>query len=44
MDWANIITGVLAALAVAIGLPLALRKRKKEGYQRREQLFITSKQ
>jgi len=38
MEWANVITGVLAALLVAIGLPLALRKRKKEGSQKVEQL------
>ena len=38
MDWANIVS-VIAALAVAVGLPLALRKRKKEGSQKREQFF-----
>jgi len=38
MDWANIVS-VIAALAVAIGLPVALRRRKKEGSQKREQLF-----
>lgn len=38
MDWANIVS-VIAALAVAIGLPMALRKRKKEGSQKREQFF-----
>ncbi len=26
MEWANVITGVIAALAVAIGLPLALAR------------------
>ena len=30
MDWANVITGVLVALAVAIGLPRALREPKYE--------------
>ena len=30
MEWANIVTGVLAALLVAIGLPLALREPKYE--------------
>ena len=39
MDWANILTGIIAALVVAIGLPLALRKRRKGGPQNVEQLF-----
>mgnify|MGYP001074428616 CR=1 FL=1 len=39
MDWANVISGVIAALAVTIGLPLALRKRKKESSQKKEQLL-----
>ena len=39
MEWANVLTGLVAALAAAVGLPLALRKRKKEGYQKRERLF-----
>jgi len=30
MDWATVITGILVALAVAIGLPLALREPKYE--------------
>jgi len=38
MDWANILTGIIAALVVAIGIPLALRKRKKGGPQNVEQL------
>ena len=29
MDWAGAISGILAALVAAIGIPLALRKRKK---------------
>jgi len=39
MDWANILTGIITALAIAIGLPLALRKRKKGGSQNVEQLL-----
>ena len=39
MDWANILTGLIAALVLAIGLPLALRKRKKSGPQKVEQLL-----
>ena len=39
MDWANILTGIIAALVFAIGLPLALRKRKKGGPQNVEQLL-----
>lgn len=39
MDWANILAGVIAALVVAIGLPLALRKRKKAGPENVEKLF-----
>lgn len=39
MEWANVLTGLVAALAVAVGLCLALRKRKKESYQKGEQLF-----
>jgi len=39
MDWANILPGIIAALVVAIGLPLALRKRKKGGSQNVEQLL-----
>ncbi len=30
MEWANVISGVIAALLVAIGLPLALREPKYE--------------
>lgn len=30
MEWADVITGVIAALAVAIGLPLALLEPKYE--------------
>ena len=40
MDWASILPGVIAALVAAIGLPLALRKRKKAGPGKMEQLFI----
>ncbi len=39
MDWARIPTGIIAALVVAIGLPLALRKRKKGSSQKVEQLI-----
>ena len=39
MDWANILTGIIAALVLTIGMPLALRKRKKGGPQNVEQLL-----
>ena len=39
MDWANIVGGIVVALMFAIGLPLALRRRKKAGPQNMEQLF-----
>jgi len=39
VDWANILTGIIAVLVVAIGLPLALRKRRKGGSQNVEQLL-----
>ena len=39
MEWVNILTGIIAALMVAIGLPLALRRRKKGGPQNVEQLL-----
>ena len=39
MNWANILTGLIAALVLTIGLPLALRKRKKSGPQNVEQLL-----
>ena len=39
MDWVNILTGIIAALVLTIGLPLALRKRKKGGPQNVEQLL-----
>ncbi len=39
MDWANIAGGIIVALMFAIGLPLALRKRKKAGPQKLEQFF-----
>ncbi len=39
MDWTDILTGIVTALAIAIGLPLALRKRKKGGSQNVEQLL-----
>ena len=38
MEWESII-GVIMALLIAIGLPLALRKRKKAGSQNVDQLF-----
>ncbi len=39
MEWANILGGLIAVLVFAIGLPLALRKRKKGGPQNVEQLL-----
>ena len=39
MDWVNIVTGLIAVLVFAVGLPLALRKRKKGGPQNVEQLL-----
>ena len=39
MDWVNILTGIIAALVLTIGLPLALRKRKKGGTQNVEQFL-----
>lgn len=38
MEWANSITGIITAIIFAIGIPLALRKRKKEGPQNVDQL------
>jgi len=38
MDWSNV-TGILMALLIAIGLPLALKKRKKAGPLRRQELY-----
>ena len=38
MDW-NSVTGIIMALVVGIGLPLALRKRKKAGPLRRDELY-----
>jgi len=39
MEWSNILTGIITFLVLAIGLPLALRKRKKGGTQKVEQLL-----
>ncbi|MFC1860454.1 hypothetical protein ACFLYC_02640 [Chloroflexota bacterium] len=39
MDWAEIISGLVAVLVFAIGLPLALRKRKQGGVQKTEELL-----
>jgi len=39
MEWVNILSGLIAALVLTIGLPLALRKRKKSGPQNVEQLL-----
>lgn len=39
MEWASILPGIIAALTAAIGLPIALRKRKKSGPQNVEQFF-----
>jgi len=39
MEWINILSGLIAALVLTIGLPLALRKRKKGSSQNVEQLL-----
>ena len=39
MEWTEILTSVITALVVIIGIPLALRKRKKGGPQNAEQLL-----
>jgi len=39
MEWSNILTGIITFLVLAIGLPLALRKRKKSGPQTIEQFL-----
>ncbi len=39
MEWVNILTGLIALLVLSIGLPLALRKRRKVGPQNVEQLL-----
>ena len=39
MEWVNILTGIIAFLVLTIGLPLALRKRKKGATQNVEQLL-----
>jgi len=39
MEWASILGGLIVALVFAIGLPLALRKRKKGGPRNVEQLL-----
>jgi len=39
MEWINILSGIIAALVLTIGLPLALRKRKKGGSQNVEQFL-----
>ena len=39
MEWANIIGGLIAALMFAIGLPLALKKRKQTAPQKMGELF-----
>jgi len=38
MEWSSIL-GIVFAVLAAIGLPLALSKRKKAGHQRREELY-----
>jgi len=38
MEWGNIL-GIITAIMVAVGLPLALRKRKKAGPQNVDELF-----
>jgi len=39
MEWANIIGGLIAALVFAVGLPLALRKRKQTAPQKMGEFF-----
>ena len=39
MEWTDILTSIITALVVVIGIPLALRKRKKSGPQNVEQLL-----
>jgi hypothetical protein len=39
MDWGSIIGGILAALVAAIGLPLALKRRKKASPENVEQFL-----
>jgi hypothetical protein len=39
VDWVEIVIGIVTALLFAIGLPLALKSRKKGGGQKVEQLF-----
>jgi len=39
MEWASIAGSILLAVAAAIGIPLALRQRKKGGREKLEQLF-----
>ena len=39
MDWASMLGGIITFLVLTIGLPLALRKRKKGGPQNVEQLL-----
>ncbi len=39
MEWVNILSGLIAVLVLTIGLPLALRKRKKGATQNVEQLL-----
>ena len=39
MEWSNILAGIITFLVLTIGLPLALRKRKKSGPQNVEQLL-----
>jgi hypothetical protein len=39
MDWANVISSIMVALLFAIGVPLALRKRKKAGPKKLEEFF-----
>ncbi len=39
MEWLNILAGIITFLVLTIGLPLALRKRKKGGPQNVEQLL-----
>ncbi len=39
MDWAGVAGSIITALVVAIGVPLALRKRRKAGPEKMERFF-----
>jgi len=39
MEWATIVPGILAAILAAIGIPMALRKRKQESTVKRDEFL-----